>query len=333
MGAVPAEVKKDDSLPEHTDPVALAALRGEAPVAPEAPAAAPPVYESTDASGPPVEPPESSLKAPVTPPVAPRANPSTPRPAAPGPDRVPTVDASVSSQPLSTDSEKPDASPIFATLPVEEKVRKLKVNSNPHYSGAVKALREVAKTADRAVAPEERSVELVEPVSVVDVKPEHAEVFAKENLRHAFTKAASEYLGQQEGTDKEPNAKLEPIFRALHRRAGTSGAQDKSPWCAAFVSQTLKDAGVKLPFHVSARKYLSVGTKVTEGQEREGDIAVMWNNEESTGGPSGWGGHAAFIIKQTENSVFVISGNDDDGVRINEFDRKRLLGVRRLKTN
>ena len=325
-GEVSAEVKRDGSPPEHI----LDALRSKAPVAPVAP---PLEYGSTDVSGLPVEPPKIRLKAPVTPPVAPSANLSALRSVAPGPDRVPTVDASVSSQPLSTDSEPPDASPIFAKLPVEDKVRKLTVNSNPQYAGAVKALREVAKGADRAVAPEERSVELVEPVSVVPVKPDNAAVYAKENLRHPLTKAASKYLGQQEGTAENPNEKLEPIFRALHRRAGTSGAQDKSPWCAAFVSQTLKDAGVKLPFYVSARKYLSVGTKVTEGQEKEGDVAVMWNNEETTGGPSGWGGHAAFIIKQTEKSVFVISGNDQDGVRINEFDRRRLLGVRRLKAN
>ena len=325
-GEVSAEVKRDGSPPEHV----LDALRSKAPVAPVAP---PLEYGSTDVSGLPVEPPKIRLKAPVTPPVAPSANLSALRSVAPGPDRVPTVDASVSSQPLSTDSEPPDASPIFAKLPVEDKVRKLTANSNPQYAGAVKALREVAKGADRAVAPEERSVELVEPVSVVPVKPDNAAVYAKENLRHPLTKAASKYLGQQEGTAENPNENLEPIFRALHRRAGTSGAQDKSPWCAAFVSQTLKDAGVKLPFYVSARKYLSVGTKVTEGQEKEGDVAVMWNNEETTGGPSGWGGHAAFIIKQTEKSVFVISGNDQDGVRINEFDRKRLLGVRRLKAN
>lgn len=70
------------------------------------------------------------------------------------------------------------------------------------------------------------------------------------------------------------------------------------PWCAAFVSWTLKKAGKNSPYLLSAKNYLKVGKRVTRPQV--GDLIVF--NRKA-------GGHIGIIESISEEKITTIEGN------------------------
>jgi uncharacterized protein (TIGR02594 family) len=112
--------------------------------------------------------------------------------------------------------------------------------------------------------------------------------------------------------------------------------QDDCPWCASFVSHSIRSSGKSFPKIASSRKFLGVGSKVSDvSSAKQGDIVVMWNDNPDTGGYSGpggkgWGGHVSIVIGSVGEELLVVNGNQDDEVRLGLIPKKRILGIRRL---
>ena len=111
--------------------------------------------------------------------------------------------------------------------------------------------------------------------------------------------------------------------RVLEYQKSTTlkATDDETPWCAAFVSWCLEQAGVESARSSVARAYLSWGKEIKE--PHKGCICVF--RRES--GPS-WGGHVAFFIAENEHEVFILGGNQNDQVNIQARSKDLLLGYR-----
>src|SRR5690349_24139317 len=93
----------------------------------------------------------------------------------------------------------------------------------------------------------------------------------------------------EKGTKEIAGAGDNPAILAYYVEAGHKEAEhDETPWCAAFVGAMLKRAGYPNTGSLSARSYLTYGTKLDT--PREGCIVVMRR------GNSAWEGHVGFFV-------------------------------------
>jgi uncharacterized protein (TIGR02594 family) len=127
---------------------------------------------------------------------------------------------------------------------------------------------------------------------------------------------ARSYLGTTEIVGPKHNPKVV----ALWKKAQVSGVNDdETPWCAAFVSAVLEEAGVQSARTGWARSYLKWGIKL--GAPAVGSIVVFER------GPNA--GHVGFVVGQDRaGNLMVLGGNQSNSVNIRPFDRKRVLGYR-----
>ena len=96
----------------------------------------------------------------------------------------------------------------------------------------------------------------------------------------------------------------------------------KFAWCACFVSNMLHESGIwtNEKHIVSARKFLDVGNNISNPEM--GDIVILERGK-------GFG-HIGFYINETESKVKLLSGNSYDSVSISDYDKKRILGIRKI---
>ena len=101
-------------------------------------------------------------------------------------------------------------------------------------------------------------------------------------------------------------------------------------WCAAFVNSTLNANGFEGSESISeyplmARSFLEYGE--TADSPEVGDIIVLSRGK-------GWQGHVGFFISEIQNNGItyyaLLSGNNNDTVNIDWFDKRRVLGIRRV---
>jgi uncharacterized protein (TIGR02594 family) len=131
-------------------------------------------------------------------------------------------------------------------------------------------------------------------------------------LQLAFTN-----LGTKEGPGKVNNKKvLEFYLDAGHPEIG----HDSVPWCGAFVGAMLARAGMPLPINpLAARNWLNWG-KATDKPKR-GDVVIFKRG-------TGWQGHVAFYLGETDTSIVHLGGNQSDAVTITSTPKSKLLGYR-----
>lgn len=125
-------------------------------------------------------------------------------------------------------------------------------------------------------------------------------------------------LGQKEFTEGE-NPDILKYFDYMI--VPFAARTQKTPWCTAFLSWCLKTAGYCYSKELDARSYLDVGFSTALPQR--GDIAVLWRES-----PNSWKGHVGFVMNQTESSVFLLGGNQDNSVSIKEYPKSRVLSYR-----
>jgi len=98
---------------------------------------------------------------------------------------------------------------------------------------------------------------------------------------------------------------------------------DETAWCSAFANWVAKMAEVDRSGKLSARSWLTVGEPI-ESPEL-GDIVVLWRVK-----PSSWKGHVGFFIRETDNLIYILGGNQQNQVKISAYPKSRLLEYRRL---
>lgn len=100
---------------------------------------------------------------------------------------------------------------------------------------------------------------------------------------------------------------------------------DETSWCSIYMSFIALKAGKPYPLKApaTARSWLKVGTHVTE--PRLGDIVVFWRVSKDS-----WQGHVGIFIRESENNIWVLGGNQDNQVCIKPYPKDRLLGYRKI---
>lgn len=94
---------------------------------------------------------------------------------------------------------------------------------------------------------------------------------------------------------------------------------DEIPWCSAFVTWCLQQAGGKGTRSLAARSYLGWG-KASKGVP--GDVVVLRR------GTSSWQGHTGFLVEKGTLYIKVLGGNQANAVSIKKYPRVMVLGYR-----
>lgn len=98
---------------------------------------------------------------------------------------------------------------------------------------------------------------------------------------------------------------------------------DETAWCAAFLNWVLMKSGKMYTSSLLARSFMHYGTPTTTPQV--GDIVVLWR-----GNKYGPFGHCGLFIKQTNELVYILGGNQADQVSIESYSKTQLLGYRQI---
>lgn len=129
--------------------------------------------------------------------------------------------------------------------------------------------------------------------------------------------------GQKEVVGNQDNPEILKYFDAL----GFDGSKlkDETSWCAAFANWVLKQAELPYQKTLNARSFLKLGEKIEEGNQALGDIVVFWRESKDS-----WKGHVAFYIRETDNWIYCLGGNQSNTVKVSAYPKYRLLEYRRV---
>ncbi len=123
------------------------------------------------------------------------------------------------------------------------------------------------------------------------------------------------------GVLERPGGASNPRVLAYYRDAGHPEVRsDAVAWCAAFLGACLQRAGTTPTGSLLARSYLDWGHPLET--PALGCIVVL-----SRGSDPGQG-HVGFLIGMTATHLYLLGGNQSDAVRVDAFDRDRLLSLR-----
>lgn len=117
-----------------------------------------------------------------------------------------------------------------------------------------------------------------------------------------------------------------PFIQWAHALCSLGNDQpDETPWCSSFVNAICWLQRLPRSKSAAARSWLTVGRPIEISAAAAGyDVVIL-----SRGAPPS--GHVGFFASVTGDLVYILGGNQSDGVTVAAFDRARVLGVRRLK--
>lgn len=126
----------------------------------------------------------------------------------------------------------------------------------------------------------------------------------------------------QIGVKEIPGKKNNPQIVSYHQATSLKANDDETAWCSSFVNWCLSSVGIKGTNSAAAKSFTKWGIGLKE--PRPGAIAVM-----SRGGV-GWSGHVGFYVGEGKdpNTVFILSGNQSNQVKVSEFSKNLILGYR-----
>lgn len=128
---------------------------------------------------------------------------------------------------------------------------------------------------------------------------------------------AAKQLGMNE---RDQNTAIKEYLR----NGGVNLDPAQTAWCAAYVNATLAHHGMKGTGSNLARSFLQYGEKIDTPDE--GDIVVFSRGKEGSGQ-----GHVGFFKGYDDNGdILVLGGNQGDSVSVKAYDKKKLLGYRRI---
>lgn len=115
-----------------------------------------------------------------------------------------------------------------------------------------------------------------------------------------------------------------PRIVEYHQATSLRAKDDRTPWCAAFVSWVLEQAGIRSPRSAWAKSYLDWGMALDH--PRTGAITVF---QRGSGPPSSKGsGHVGFFVEDRDTNIGLLGGNQGNHVNIKSYGKSRLLAYR-----
>lgn len=155
--------------------------------------------------------------------------------------------------------------------------------------------------------------------------------------------AASKYLGISE-KDSEGAQAVKGFFENIvgdwnpNNETVLDFAANKA-WCAAFLTQVLRDSGYDTDALVSKDKfkllrastYAKAGNSVDINQAKAGDIMIKYHTEEEKKKYKAAFGHVGIVYKVDGDQVWFIGGNSGDKVKMASYNYKdKKIDIRRL---
>jgi uncharacterized protein (TIGR02594 family) len=132
--------------------------------------------------------------------------------------------------------------------------------------------------------------------------------------------ARQEICTREKALGSESNPRIVQYHEATSLRA----QDDRTPWCAAFVSWVLERAGIRSMRSAWAKSYLNWGSALDH--PRIGAITVF---HRGSGPPSSRGpGHVGFFVEDRGDSIILLGGNQRNHVNIKSYSKSRLLSYR-----
>ena len=139
------------------------------------------------------------------------------------------------------------------------------------------------------------------------------------NKRLELLEIAFSFYGMKEIPGEQDNPNIVMMFRNL----GYSWINDdETPWCAAFVNYCLKLTSLPYTGKLNARSFSEWG--IETNMPRVGDVVVFNRGSDPAKG------HVAFFIKEDDEHVYVLGGNQANQVNISRYPVSRKLHYRTL---
>lgn len=131
---------------------------------------------------------------------------------------------------------------------------------------------------------------------------------------------ALSFYGERAIIGEKNNNKIVEMFK---KSKNAWVKNDEVAWCAAFVNSVLETCALPQTGKLNARSFLELGQKTN--QPIIGDLAVFWRNS-----PQSVFGHVGFFIKELNNKIYVLGGNQDNEINIKAYPKDQLLEYRTL---
>jgi uncharacterized protein (TIGR02594 family) len=126
--------------------------------------------------------------------------------------------------------------------------------------------------------------------------------------------------GIKEIPGSEDNDEVVKYFESV----GYGNLGDETAWCSAYMNWIAWRSGLEMSGKLTARSWLSVGDEILNPQP--GDVVILWRES-----PDSWKGHVGLFIREDDEFIYILGGNQGNQVRISPYKKHRLLGYRRLR--
>ena len=123
------------------------------------------------------------------------------------------------------------------------------------------------------------------------------------------------------GVTANPDGYGNPRITEYHSGTNIAGYDDKASWCSSFVNWSLAAVGIARTGSALARSWQDWGTPIDIPVP--GCIAVLWREE-----PTSWKGHVGFYLREDEQFVYLLGGNQLEQVRENFYPKACVLSYR-----
>ncbi len=123
------------------------------------------------------------------------------------------------------------------------------------------------------------------------------------------------------GTRERPGAEHSQTVLDYFKDVGHSGIRnDETAWCAAYVGSCLERAGIRSTRSLMARSYSKWGQALSK--PRPGCIVVLSRTR------SPIYGHVGFFVRETDDYVVLLGGNQSNAVNEKRFAKSRVVAWR-----
>ena len=134
---------------------------------------------------------------------------------------------------------------------------------------------------------------------------------------YPWMRFALQELGQAEQPGPAQN------HRILQYQLTTGHTQDEDvPWCSSFANWCMRQVGVLGTGQPNARSWLTWGDGLPTTAPCYGCITIFSRP------PKPWNGHVGFYVGQAGGDIWVVGGNQHNGVRLLRYPWTRWLGFR-----
>lgn len=140
---------------------------------------------------------------------------------------------------------------------------------------------------------------------------------------------ASQFIGRRE----VPGIFDDPLIMEWLKLDHQWPTHDEVPWCSAFVNWICKICGVTRTKSLLARSWLGLSNKIMTMNAQQGfDIVILKRSGSNQPGPNNMSapGHVGFYAFNHGKKIWILGGNQNNGVNIKEYPNSRIIGLRRL---